>query len=172
MFLKSCMTRKMAATFSTMLLTIMAIGCVEEPPVIATQAKQNAAAVPVEAKGPFCVTVGLEDFESVVLKSDKPVMVDLWAPWCGPCHQIAPAVEEVARDYRGRAVVAKVNIDDASELMKKYQVTAIPTLLFFIRGQLVNKVTGVLSQDEIDTKLAAIVPDSGSAPERLSQTGP
>src|SRR5437660_8269087 len=82
-------------------------------------------------------------FEKEVLKSAKPVLVDLWAPWCGPCRMLAPVVEELATEYEGRVVVGKLNTDENQETMTKLRVSAIPTLLFVKGGKVVETVVGV-----------------------------
>ncbi|MEK7448744.1 MAG: thioredoxin [Planctomycetota bacterium] len=89
-------------------------------------------------------------FDTEVLKSTLPVIVDLWAPWCGPCRMLAPLMETLAGSYRGKLKITKINTDDNPEMSTKYQVMAIPTLLFFKQGQLVERSTGVKSQNELE----------------------
>jgi thioredoxin 1 len=96
-------------------------------------------------------------FEMEVLKSDKPVLVDLWAPWCGPCRMLGPVVEELATEYAGKAVVGKLNTDENSDTMATYRVSAIPTLLFFKSGKLVDQMVGVQSKAAIKAKLDALL---------------
>ena len=81
-------------------------------------------------------------FDVEVLKSDKPVLVDFWAPWCGPCRQIAPALDELAGEYEGRAKIVKVNVDENPEIASRFNVQAIPTLLVFVKGQVVEQTRG------------------------------
>lgn len=84
-----------------------------------------------------------ENFEEQVLKAEVPVLVDLWAPWCAPCRIIAPAVEELAAEYNGKACVGKLNVDENPVIARKYGVTSIPTLLFFKGGEVVDQMIGV-----------------------------
>ena len=83
------------------------------------------------------------NFEEQVLNAETPVLVDLWAPWCAPCRMIAPAVEELATEYNGKALVGKLNVDENPLIARKYGVTSIPTLLFFKGGEVVDQMIGV-----------------------------
>ncbi|MFT5103161.1 MAG: thioredoxin 1 [Candidatus Latescibacterota bacterium] len=82
-------------------------------------------------------------FEETVLKSDKPVVVDFWAAWCGPCRMVGPIIDEISDDYEGRAVVGKVDVDANQEFAAKYGVRNIPTVLIFDKGELVGRQVGV-----------------------------
>lgn len=87
------------------------------------------------------------NFEEVVLKSSKPVMVDFWAEWCGPCRMLGPIIEELSKEYDGKAVVGKVDVDSNQEFAAKFGVRNIPTVLTFNNGELVNRQVGVSSKN-------------------------
>jgi thioredoxin 1 len=93
------------------------------------------------------------DFEAEILKADTPAMVDFWAAWCGPCRAIAPVVEELARDYAGKVKVAKMNVDENAKTPAKYGIRAIPTLIIFKGGQVVEQITGAVSRSIIENAL-------------------
>jgi thioredoxin 1 len=95
------------------------------------------------------------NFETEVLASDKPVLVDFWAPWCGPCKMIAPTIDAVATDYSGKVRVGKVNTDDNPKTASSYSISAIPTVLVFKGGQVVDRFVGVVNKDKLVTSLNA-----------------
>lgn len=90
-----------------------------------------------------------DSFESDVLKSDRPVLVDCWAEWCGPCRMIAPILDEVSRDYQGRLEVAKLNVDENSQIPARFGIRGIPTLMLFKSGELVATKVGALPKAQL-----------------------
>ena len=94
-------------------------------------------------------------FQDTVLKSDKPVLVDFWAVWCGPCRTLGPIIEEVASDFEGKAVVGKVDVDNNQEISMQYGIRNIPTVLIFKKGEVVDKLVGVAPKEVIAEKLSA-----------------
>lgn len=94
-----------------------------------------------------------ENFEKEVLKSDIPVLVDFFAEWCGPCKMMAPAIDELAKEYEGKWKIGKLDVDQAPKTAEKYSVQSIPTLIFFKDGQAVDKSVGFQAKEKIKAKL-------------------
>jgi thioredoxin 1 len=94
-----------------------------------------------------------QNFDELVLKSDKPVVVDFWAEWCGPCRMLAPVVEELAEEFKGSALIGKLNVDENAEVSMRYGIRSIPTLLFFKNGELVDKQVGVVPKNVLAEKI-------------------
>ncbi len=101
--------------------------------------------------------VNQDSFENEVIKSDLPVLVDLWATWCGPCKALHPIVEQVADDYSGKIKVMKLNIDESPAIAGKYQVMSIPTLLLFSKGEVATQIIGLVSKDKIAKKIGPFI---------------
>ena len=102
------------------------------------------------------ITIDESNFESEVTKSTQPVLVDFWAEWCGPCKMIAPLLDEIAREKAGAVKIAKVNVDHNQSLSARYNIRAIPTLLFFKGGELRDQVTGMASKKDLLSRLEAL----------------
>ncbi len=101
--------------------------------------------------------VTTQNFESEVLQSELPVLVDFWAPWCGPCKALSPTVEKLAAELEGKVIVAKCNIDQSPEIAGKYSIMSIPTILIFHRGEVSAQLVGLVQKDKILDKLRAFI---------------
>jgi thioredoxin 1 len=93
------------------------------------------------------------NFEELAINTDKPVLVDFWAEWCGPCTMVGPIVEEIANDYDGKAIVGKVNVDHNKEISAKYGIRNIPTIIFLKNGELVDKSVGAVPKNVLTEKI-------------------
>jgi len=100
--------------------------------------------------------VGDSSFESEVLKSDKPVLVDFWAPWCGPCRAIAPIVEELAENFGDKVKFTKCNVDENPTTPTKYGIKSIPTLIFFKNGEIQDKVIGIVAKSRLEEMISNV----------------
>jgi thioredoxin 1 len=103
------------------------------------------------------IAVTEQSFATEVLGATRPVLVDFWAPWCGPCRMLAPVLDELSAKYAGRVVIAKVNVDENPELAARFGIASIPTLLFFKGGQLVDQQVGVPSPRALGARLEALL---------------
>lgn len=98
-----------------------------------------------------------DNFEAEVLKSDKVVLVDFYADWCGPCKMMAPIVEKLAEEYEGQAVIGKLNVDDEPFVSSRYRVLSIPTLMFFKDGKEADRIVGAVDKEEVENKLKSLM---------------
>ena len=105
----------------------------------------------------MAITVNDANFKEIVINANKPVVIDFWAPWCGPCRAIAPIIDELVVEYDGKAIITKCDVDNSSELPIKYGIRNIPTLLFFKNGELADKVVGATTKAEIVKKITSLI---------------
>jgi len=98
------------------------------------------------------INIGYDQFDSEVLKAEVPVLVDFWAPWCGPCRMAGPVLDKIAEEYNGKAKVCKVNVEDQRQVAIDNGIMSIPTLNFYKNGELVDQMTGVTDNYEADIK--------------------
>lgn len=107
--------------------------------------------------------VNHDNFEHVVLKADKPVLVDYWAEWCGPCKMVGPVIKEIAEEYRDRLSVCKVDVDSNPSVAEKYEVRGIPTLMLFHQGEIIDRKVGALSKNQLCEFIDTQLPNLSSA---------
>jgi len=103
------------------------------------------------------VTLTIDNFEAEVIKSAIPVLVDFWAPWCGPCRVMNPIVATLAEEWDGKVKVGKANIDDTETLATQYGIQAAPTILIFQNGEIIDRIPGLVSQKALEDKLSALI---------------
>jgi len=97
------------------------------------------------------------NFDSEVVKSNVPVLVDFWAPWCGPCRMVSPVVEAISKDFEGKLKAVKVNTDENTEIAGQFGITGIPTLIFFKGGKEVDRIVGFLPKERLAEKVTAVI---------------
>lgn len=101
--------------------------------------------------------INQDNFDEEVMQSDLPVLIDLWAPWCGPCRALTPIVEDIAGEYESKLKVVKLNVDESPTIAANYQVMSIPTLLIFKNGQVEAQLIGLVSKDKIISKFESLL---------------
>jgi thioredoxin 1 len=102
------------------------------------------------AKSEYLVYLNDANYEEQITKSDKPVLVDFWAPWCGPCKAIGPVIEEISETYKDRAVIAKINVDENQKAASTYGVRSIPTIILFKDGKIFDTVIGLVPKERLE----------------------
>ena len=107
--------------------------------------------------GDFTKEFTSDNFDAEVIKSTQPVLVDFWAEWCGPCRQIAPTVEEVATEYKGKAIVGKINVDHHPSIASEYGIRSIPSLLIFSQGKVQQQIVGAVGKGELTEALDKLI---------------
>ena len=105
----------------------------------------------------FTIDVNDDNFESVVTNSDKPVLVDFWAEWCGPCKMLTPTIESIAEDYKDKSSIVKINVDDAPGIATKFGIRSIPSILLFNNGEVVEQRVGAVSKEELTALLDKLI---------------
>jgi thioredoxin 1 len=105
----------------------------------------------------MALEVNDNNFDEIVVKSDKPVLVDFWAEWCGPCRMITPIIEEISHEYTGKALIVKCDVDNSPGVAAKYGIRNIPTILFFKDGKIADKQVGAVPKKNFVTKLDALI---------------
>lgn len=115
------------------------------------------------------ITLNDQNFKKEVLESDLPVLVDFWAPWCSPCLMVAPAIEEIAKEYQGKLKVGKLNVDENKQTAGNYNIMSIPALLIFKDGKVVDEIIGALPKEEIVNHIEKFIKWK-YAPENIKNT--
>jgi len=103
------------------------------------------------------VDISDNTFDSEVLSFSGPVLVDCWAPWCGPCRMVGPVLEQLASEYAGRVKIAKLNVDENPQTASRYSIRSIPTMLLFKKGEMINSMVGALPKEEIERRLQPLL---------------
>ena len=103
------------------------------------------------------IDVSDQTFESEVIKSNQPVLLDLWAPWCGPCHMVAPVVDKLAEKYNDKMKFCRLNVDENPQTAARYRIMSIPTLMFFKNGQVADTVIGAVPERTLQPKIDALL---------------
>ena len=117
--------------------------------IVHSPSNMNAPKTPVH--------LDADTFDSTISKSETPVLVDFWAPWCGPCRMVAPILDRIAEKYSGRLLVAKLNTDDHPAIAQKFNITGIPTMIFFDKGQAVKQLVGALPENRLSDEIDKIL---------------
>ena len=105
----------------------------------------------------FTIDVNDENFENIVINSDKPVLVDFWAEWCGPCKMLTPTIDAISEEYNEKSVIVKFNVDESPTIATKYGIRSIPSLLFFNKGEVAEQRVGAVSKEELTAVLDKLI---------------
>jgi thioredoxin 1 len=148
--------RLLLLTASFVLGTMLTVGC-EDGTMPKSETSPNSKETSSNPGASNTTEITTSNFETVVLKSEQPVLVDFWAEWCGPCKAIAPMVEELARKYDGQLVVGKVNVDEQGALAARYNINSIPALLYFKDGEIVKETVGSQSLESLQNQVDEVL---------------